>query len=201
MRVLGAQPWQEGPYWTGLNDRNTEGSYAWNGADYMYDGTAMPWAPGQPATEHRDNDCVAMHEDGLHDETCSSYNKHFYVCVAFIQGACADGPCGEGRCINADNDEGYVCDCTDTGMSYEERVARREAEIEGLKQAPPPSGLSRFRNFFLRPELQDSRSSDVECTTHWAFQIQEIFAPFRASESQASECTDTLRSLLPPTSP
>ena len=83
----------------------------------MYDGTAMPWAPGQPATEHRDNDCVAMYEDGLHDETCSSYNKHFYVCVAFIQGACADGPCGEGRCINADNDDGYVCDCTDTGMA------------------------------------------------------------------------------------
>ena len=47
---------------------------------------------------------------------------------------------------------------------YAERKRRREAEIEGLKQAPPPSGLSRFRNVFVRPELQDSRSSVVECT-------------------------------------
>ena len=117
VRVWCGQPWHEGPYWTGLTDRETEGTYILEvPRDHVFDGTT-PWAPGQPANGHRDDDCVSMYENGLHEETCHGSYKLFFVCVQAIDAACATGPCGEGTCINADNDDGYVCDCTDTGMA------------------------------------------------------------------------------------
>jgi len=41
---------------------------------------------------------------------------HSLVCTEPLEGACAEFPCGLGRCLNSTDDPGYECDCTGMGM-------------------------------------------------------------------------------------
>ena len=100
--------------WSGLNDRSREGDYDWVGPSSAYSYENQGWAAGYPVGGAPD--CVAMYNDGMRDEDCN--NEYDAVCIKQLGGtACADAPCGAGRCINAEAAPGYICDCTRSGFT------------------------------------------------------------------------------------
>lgn len=122
-----------GPFhtWTGLNDRDREGTFAWmDGSDLTY----TRWQAGAPSASGAGEDCVMLGQDGAwSDEACAE--EVGYVCESGSLGTLCEDNDGDGHgdpnlaiSTTAPALDGYAAlcdDCNDADPSY----------------ARPPSGV------------------------------------------------------------
>lgn len=123
----------EDPYWIGLSDAASEGSFVWTADDAPYDDAESIWMLFQPDDSGGEEDCVAVRINPgegflMNDWGCGSL--HSFVCMDPAKvNACAAFPCTTTYAPSADTatctprvgtslaPSGRTCACVD-GYAY-----------------------------------------------------------------------------------